>query len=267
VRFLVARGVSERQACVLAHLSRSSFAYEAREKGERELIACIQDLALKYRRYGYRRIWAMLNRQRRRRGQEPVNRKRVHRLWKELGLALPRRRKRKRRGQSVGVPCRAEYPNHVWTYDFVFDFCENGRVLKFLTVLDEFTRQSLAIEVDTRLSSRQVIAVLDRLACEFGRPEYLRSDNGPEFIARQLKRYLEEHGSKTRYIDPGSPWQNAYGESFNGKFRDEFLDQEVFHSPAHARILAAAWQRYYNTERPHSALDYLTPAEFAAQVA
>jgi len=267
VRFLVVRGVSERRACALAHPSRSSFAYEAREKGAREPIDRIHDLALKYMRYGCRRIWAMLNREQRRGGQEPVNRKRVHRLSKQLGLALPRRPKRKRRGQGVGVPCRADCPNHVWTYDFVFDFCEDGRALKLLTVVDELTRQSLAIEVDVRLCSRQVIAVLDRLASEYGRPEYLRSDNRPEFIAKQLKRYLEEHRSHTRYIDPGSPWQNAYGESFNGKLRDEFLNQEVFCGPAYARVLAAAWRRYYNTQRPHSALDDLTPAECPAQVA
>ena len=265
--FLTARGLSERRACELAGLGRSSLGYRPREKGERELSLCIQDLAIKHRRYGYRRIWALLNRERRRRGQKPVNRKRVHRLWKALGLSLPTRRKRRRRGQGAGVPCRAEYPNHVWTYDFVFDVCENGRTLKFLTLLDEFTRQSLAIEVDVRLSSRQVIEVLERIAPECGRPAYLRSDNGPEFIAKQLRQYLAEHGSQTRYIDPGSPWQNAYGESFNGKFRDEFLDQEVFHSPAHARVLAGAWQRHYNTERPHSSLGYLTPAEFAASVA
>ena len=200
--------------------------------------------------------------------------------WTGRGRALPREGHPAGKGathrqeaahlegqQGTGVPCRAEYPNHVWTYDFVFDVCENGRTLKFLTLLDEFTRQSLAIEVDVRLSSRQVIEVLERIAPECGRPAYLRSDNGPEFIAKQLRQYLAEHGSQTRYIDPGSPWQNAYGESFNGKFRDEFLDQEVFHSPAHARVLAGAWQRHYNTERPHSSLGYLTPAEFAASVA
>lgn len=252
---------------MLAGLSRSGLVYRARKKEEAELIGCIQELALKHRRYGYRRIWVLLNRKRRRQGQRPVNRKRVHRLFKLLGLSLPCRRNRKRRGQKVGMPCRAEYPNHVWTYDFVFDFCENGRKLKFLTVVDEFTRQSLAIEVNVRLGSRQVIEALERIAPEYGRPAYLRSDNGSEFIARRLKIYLAEHGCETRHIDPGSPWQNAYGESFNGKFRDEFLNQEVFHSPAHARVLAETWRRQYNTQRPHSSLGYLTPAEFAARVA
>jgi len=268
--FLTARGLSRRRACVLLRLSRSSLAYRPRESRalqDAELGRQIRDLALEHRRFGYRRISVMLNRQRRQDGEEPVNEKRVHRLWKKLGLALPRRVKRKRPGQGASVPCRAEHPNHVWTYDFVHDFRENGRQLKFLTLVDEFTRQALAIEVDARLSSRQVIEVLERVAGEHGRPRFLRSDNGPEFIARQLKQYLAREGCQTRYIDPGSPWQNAYGESFNGKFRDEFLNQEVFHSVAHARVLTERWRRYYNTERPHSSLEYQTPEEFAGSLA
>jgi putative transposase len=267
VAFLAGRGLSRRRACVLVGLSRSGLSYQPRQTDEAELAACILDLAYKHRRYGYRRIWYLLNRQRRKQGQKPVNRKRVHRLWKKLKLSLPSRRKRKRRGQGGSVPCRAEYPNHVWTYDFVFDFCENGRKLKFLTLIDEFTRQALAIEVNVRMSSRQVIEVLERVMAQHGHPAYLRSDNGPEFIARRLKSYLAERGAQTRYIDPGSPWQNAYCESFNGKLRDEFLNQEVFYSPAHAQVLAETWRRYYNTQRPHSSLGYLTPAEFAAKVA
>lgn len=265
--FLTARGLSERRACVLVGLSRWGLNYQSRRKDEAELAACILDLAYKHRRYGYRRIWALLNRHRRKQGQKPVNRKRVHRLFKKLKLSLPSRRKRKRRGQGGNIPCRAEYANHVWTCDFVFDFCENGRKLKFLTLIDEFTRQALAIEVDVRMTSRQVMQVLERTMARHGRPEYLRSDNGSEFIARRLKGYLAGQGAQTRYIDPGSPWQNAYCESFNGRFRDEFLNQEVFYSQAHAKVLAESWRRHYNTRRPHSSLGYLTPAEFAAKVA
>lgn len=265
--FLARRGLSQRRACVLTGLSRSGLTYQPHKKDEAELSRCILDLAHQHRRYGYRRIGVLLNRQRRQQGQKPVNRKRVHRLFKKLRLSLPSRHKRKRPGQGGNIPCRAEYPNHVWTYDFVFDFCENGRKLKFLTLIDEFTRQALAIEVDVRLSSRQVIETLERIMPQHGRPAFLRSDNGPEFIARRLKGYLADRGAQTRYIDPGSPWQNAYGESFNGRFRDEFLNQEVFYSPAHARVLAQTWRRHYNTQRPHSSLGYLTPAEFAAKVA
>jgi transposase InsO family protein len=199
-----------------------------------------------------------------RRDQLKVNHKRVHRLWKQLGLQCPVRRKRKRSQHPGGVPQEATHPNHVWTYDFVFDTTSDGRALKFLTLIDEFTRECLAIKVGRRLPAKAVIEALEQVFAERGVPEYLRSDNGPEFVARAVQSWLKERQVKTRYIEPGSPWQNAYGESFNGRFRDECLNMEVFYSLAEAATIVEMWRQSYNQERPHSSLGYRTPAEFAA---
>ena len=181
-----------------------------------------------------------------------------------MSLPRPRRRRRRRGGGQDPVPVRAERPDHVWTYDFLKDHCANGQALRILTLVDEFTRECLAIEVGASLGARRVIAVLERVFAEQGQPEWLRSDNGPEFIAQVLKRRLAERGPKPRYIDPGCPWQNPYGESFNGRLRDECLNRELFANRREAAVVLEVWRQEYNAERPHSSLDYRTPREFRA---
>jgi putative transposase len=217
-------------------------------------------LAHRHPRYGYRRLTALLRRQ----GYQ-VNPKRVHRLWKKLGLSLRLRPKRKRRRGLGSVPQQAVFPNHVWTYDFLEDGCVNGRKLRLLTVVDEFTRECLAIEVAGSFNARQVISVLELLIAQQGAPQFLRSDNGPEFIAQVLQQWLSNKGIETFYIEPGSPWQNAYGESFNGKFRDECLNMELFLNRNQAHGIIQNFRQHYNTQRPHSSLEYRTPAEFKAE--
>ena len=262
VRFLMSRGLSERRSCALVGMSRSSFRYRARPReADEALVWRLRALARTPRkeRYGYRRMWVELGR-----SGLMVNPKRVRRLWRLAGLSLSRRASKKRSKPTGGVPRQATRPNEVWTYDFIHDACFGGRKLKMLTVVDEFTRESVGIEVSTRLPSSRVIEVLDRLFAERGSPEHLRSDNGPEFIARKVRRWLMEHGSDTIYITPGHPWENAYEESFHGRFRDECLNMEVFTSVAEARVVIEGWRRHYNEERPHSRLGYRTPAEFRA---
>jgi len=259
-RFLKEQAVSERRACILTDLSRSTFQYELKVKDDAELAARLKELAARHPRYGYRRMWALL-----RRGAMPINAKRVHRLWKKLGLHVPRHRKKKRCKSNGTVPCKAEHPNHVWTYDFIHDACANGRKLKMLTVSDEFTREGLAIETESRLPASKVIAVLERLFEAHGAPKYLRSDNGPEFIAKVLKKWLAEKKTETFYIEPGCPWQNGFGESFNGKFRDECLNVEIFNNLMEAKVVNESYRRHFNTERPHSSLGYQTPLEFKAR--
>lgn len=257
------RGISGRRACWLLGLSRRWRGYQSRRK-ERDMIDTLKELARQHPRFGYRRLHQMLLRQARARGQDPrINVKRVHRLCVLAGLKLPVRKRRKRRGLGVQFPVVAEYPNHVWAYDFVFDWCENGRPLKLLTIIDEYTRECLEIEVDHRMGARQVCAVLERLMRERGAPAFVRSDNGPEFIARCLARMLAVTGVACTHIDPGSPWQNGKNERFNGIFRDECANRETFHQRAHARAISQLFRRYYNTARPHSSLGYQTPAEFA----
>ena len=257
VEFLKEEGFSERRACRLIGLPRSSLRYEARPSDDAALLEQIREEAFRRPRYGYRRVWAML-----RRGGLVVNVKRVHRLWKDGGLSRARKRSKRRKSLAGQVPRQATHANHVWTYDFIHDACANGRTLKILTVEDEYTRFGLAIEVETRMRSTRVLEILERVFAEHGAPEFLRSDNGPEFIAGVLRRWITGHGADTQYIDPGSPWQNAYGESFNGRFRDECLNAEVFSNLAEAKVVTEGWRVDYNERRPHSSLGYLTPAEF-----
>jgi len=255
------RAVSQRRACQLVSIGRSSLIYPARRCSDdtAAIVTRLKELAMKHPRFGHRRLHAMLKRQ-----GLAVNRKRVHRLCKLHGLRVPVKRRRRRRGEKQVNPLVADHPNHVWTYDFVYDVDESGRKLRFLTVEDEFTREAVAIEASTRLPSRKVIEVLARIIGERGAPGFIRSDNGPEFIAQVLMNWLKEHGVQTHHIEPGSPWQNGFGESLNGKFRDEFLNLELFHHPDHARAMSRLWRAYYNQDRPHSSLDYATPSEFAA---
>ncbi len=254
-----ALGVSERRACRALGQHRSVQRYAARRRPDEEaLTAEIVGLASLYGRYGYRRVTALLRAAGRR-----VNAKRVERIWRREGLKVPRKQpKRGRLWLSDGscVRLRPERPNQVWAYDFVQDRTHDGRVLRMLVVVDEFSRECLAIRVERRLTSDDVLAVLAELFVARGVPEHVRSDNGPEFAATAVRGWLARLGVGTLFIEPGSPWENGYCESFNGKLRDELLDREVFHSLREAQVLIEAWRRHYNTVRPHSALGYRPPA-------
>jgi transposase InsO family protein len=215
-------------------------------------------------RYAYRRVWALLRRE----GWK-VNKKRVHRLWREEGLKVPQKQRKRRRlaegGSENGCTKRkAEHKDHVWSYDFVMDRTENGRFLKMMPVVDEYSRECLCIEVERSITAKEVVKTLAALFAQRGEPAFIRSDNGPEFIAKAVKRWLEVSGVQTLYIEPGSPWENAYSETFNSRFGDELLKREVFSGLLEAKVLVEEYRNHYNQERPHSALGYLTPAEFAA---
>ena len=257
MKFALTRDLSARRACELAGISRRRLDYASRRRDD-VIPGRLKELARERPRFGYRRLHQMLRRE----GHE-VNVKRVRRLCVLHGLKLSRKVRRKRRGQGVGVPPRAEYPNHVWAYDFVHDVCENGRKLKVLTIEDEFTRRCLAIEVEHRMTAGFVGRTLLKLFGELGAPTFVRSDNGPEFIAKCLMRMLKIQGVECRHIEPGSPWQNGHLERFNGSYRDECANLETFHNRDHARALSRLYMRDYNERRPHSSLGYLTPAEFA----
>jgi putative transposase len=255
--------VSERRACRVIAQSRTSQRYGPKVAGDEDaLTASIVDLASQYGRYGYRRITAMLRAEGWR-----VNHQRVQRIWRREGLKVPQRQPRRGRlwlNDGSCVRLRPEHRNHVWTYDFVFDRTHNGRPLKMLTVVDEYGRESLAIEVDRRLTSRDVIRVLARLMLRHGVPRHIRSDNGPEFVAKAVREWLARLGTETLFIEPGSPWENGYIESFNGKLRDELLNGEIFYTLQEARVLIEGRRRHYNQVRPHSSLGYRPPAPEAA---
>lgn len=196
-----------------------------------------------------------------------INRKRVHRLWRRQGLRVPRKARKQRRLGHSGNSCvrqRPEHKDHMWTWDFIFDRTRNGRSLKWFSLVDEYTRECLALEVNRRMTSLEVIDVLRDLFVVRGAPEHIRGDNGPEFIAQAIRRWLELTGVKTLYVAPGAPWENGYAESFHSRLRDELLNVEEFASVAEAQTMAAAWRAEYNHRRPHSSLGYKTPAEFAA---
>lgn len=257
-------GVSERRACRVVGQPRSSQRYRARKPDkDHALRQRLKAVSRRYPRYGYRRAWALLRREGWR-----VNRKRVQRLWREEGLRIvPRQRKRRRLGSSANgcTRLRATHKNHVWSYDFLMDQTADGRRLKLLPVVDEFTRESHAILVERSITAADVVGLLAHLFRVHGEPEFIRSDNGPEFIAEAVKTWLAQSGVRTLYIEPGSPWENAYSESFNSRFRDELLDRELFTSLTEAKVLVERYRLEHNHERPHSSLAYLTPAESAAQ--
>ena len=261
VKYLVKqRRSSQRHACVVVGLSRSLVSYIARRRrDEAELIKKIHKLAIRHSRYGYRRITVLLRREGFR-----VNKKRVHRIWKSEGLGLPRRRpKRRRMGPTGGIVNKAEYPNHVWSYDFVEDRTESGGKLRILVIIDEYTRECLAIRVEPSIPASVVVEVLEWLFLTRGVPKYIRSDNGPEFISKAVCQWLKEPGCQTLFIKPGSPWENGYIESFNDKLRDECLNCEIFHNRREAQAIVEVWRQEYNNYRPRSSLGYLTPAKFA----
>jgi len=251
--------ISERFACKVLGQHRSTQRKVPKGRADEEaLTADIVRLASRYGRYGYRRITAMLRSE-----GWTVNAKRVERIWRREGLKVPQKQPKKGRlwlNDGSCVRLRPERPNRVWSYDFVEGRTHNGRRFRMLNIIDEFTRECLAIRIDRKLNSTDVIDVLSDLFILRGVPGHIRSDNGPEFIARALREWIVAVGAKTAFIEPGSPWENGYCESFNSKLRDELLNGEIFYSLAEARIVIEAWRRYYNTERPHSSLGYKPPA-------
>ena len=252
-------GVSERRACrVLGQYRSTQRKVPQIPDDEVALTADMIELARQYGRYGYRRITKML-----RTAGWSVNKKRVERLWRREGLKVPTKQPKRGRlwlNDGSCIRLRAERPNHVWSYDFVADRTHNGKAYRMLCIIDEFTREALAIRVARRLNSTDVIEALCDLFIVRGIPAHIRSDNGPEFIAAALREWIAAVGAKTAYIEPGSPWENGYVESFNGKLRDELLNGEIFYTLAEAKIVIEQWRRHYNTVRPHSSLGYKPPA-------
>jgi len=251
--------ISERFACKVLGQHRSTQRKKPRGRADEEaLTADIIRLASRYGRYGYRRITAMLQSE-----GWIVNAKRVERIWRREGLKVPQKQPKKGRlwlNDGSCIRLRPKHPNHVWSYDFVEGRTHNGRKFRMLNIIDEFTRECLAIRIDRKLNSTDVIDVLSDLFILRGVPGHVRSDNGPEFIAKAVRDWIVAVGAKTAFIEPGSPWENGYCESFNSKLRDELLNGEIFYSLAEARVIIEAWRRYYNTERPHSSLGYKPPA-------
>ena len=260
VSFFKSRGVSERRACLLVGLPRSTCQYQQRRSDPPELTARLRELASERPRFGYRRLHALLRREGR-----AINRKRVYRIYRAQGLAVRRRRRGRPRIERVAPSPMLERANQRWSMDFVHDYLTDRRAVRMLNVVDAFTRECLAIEVDTSLSARRVVSVLDRLVWRHGLPESLRVDNGPEFISEMLDRWAARHGVRLDFIQPGKPTQNAHVESFNGRFRDECLSEDRFPTLARARLEIERWRVDYNTQRPHSALGYVTPKMFADQ--
>lgn len=257
-------GVSERWACRVTGQHRSTQRHEPRRADDdAALRAELRGISAQRPRWGYRRAHHRLRQE----GWE-VNRKRVQRLWREEGLLVPQhKRKRRRLGEST-VPAkrlRAEGPNHVWAFDFQFDQTADGRALKLLNIVDEFTREALVMLVARSIDADRTVSELERLVAERGAPEHLRMDNGPEMTANALRDWCEHSNTATAYIEPGSPWQNPFVESFHSRVRDELLDVEQFACLAEARVVIEDWRQDYNQHRPHSSLGMRAPAVFAAE--
>jgi len=254
--------ISERKACELFSQHRTTQRYQKKpKKDEAELTESIVKLASQYGRYGYRRITALL-----RRDGWVVNEKRVQRIWRQEGLQVPQKQPKRGRLWLNDGSCirhRPAYKNHVWSYDFVMDRTDDGRSFKILNVIDEFTRECVGCLVQRKINSFDVLEYLAKLFMIIGQPKFIRSDNGPEFIAEKLRTFLSSLEVKTLYIEPGSPWENGYCESFNGKMRNEFLNGEIFYSLKEAQVLIEKWRREYNEVRPHSSLGYKPPAPLA----
>jgi len=251
--------VSERLACrVLGQHRSTQRKIPTTPVDEAALTADIIALATQYGRYGYRRIAALL-----RDAGWVVNVKRIERIWRREGLKVPQKQPKKGRlwlNDGSCIRLRPTHPNHVWSYDFVEDRTHDGRKYRMLNIIDEFTRECLAIRVNRKLRSTDVIDVLSDLFILRGIPGYIRSDNGPEFVARAVRAWTAAVGAKTAYIEPGSPWQNGFCESFNSKLRDELLNGEIFYTLEEAKVIIEKWRRHYNTVRPHSSLGYRPPA-------
>jgi putative transposase len=255
--------ISERHACRLLGLARSTHRYRTRKsERDRHLRTRLKELAAKRMRFGYRRLTALLVRE-----GVPVNHKRVYRLYREEGLAMRIRPRRRMRWTGTVTSPAASRPNQRWSIDFVSDCVSTGKVIRMLTIVDDYTRECPAIEMDTSLGGLRVRRVLDRIAGERGLPEAIVLDNGPEFRGRALAAWSEQRGVRLEFIQPGKPTQNAYAESFNGRLRDECLNAHWFTSLKDARQKVESWRQDYNQQRPHSSLNYLPPAEFARMTA
>lgn len=254
--------VSERRTCQVIGQPRSTQRYDKQIPEDEALLRQrIIELASQYGRYGYRRVTALLRNE-----GWIVNHKRVQRIWREEGLKVPQKQpKRGRLWLNDGslVRLRPLFPKHVWSYDFMEDRTYNGVKFRILNVIDEFTKECLAVKVARRLTSHNVVEVLTDLFIQRGVPVHIRSDNGPEFIAKRVREWLARLQVRPLYIEPGSPWENGYVESFNGKMRDELLNGEIFYSLKEAQVLIEMWRRHYNTVRPHSSLGYYPPVPAA----
>lgn len=251
--------VSERRACRVLSQARATQRHMSHvSSDEEQLRTRIVELATRYGRYGYQRITALLRQESWR-----LNHKRVERIWRQEGLKVPKRQPKRGRlwlNDGSCIRLRPEHKDHVWSYDFMLDRTADGRAFRILNIIDEYTRECLAILIDRRITSQDVIDKLFQLFVFRGVPEHIRSDNGPEFTARVIRTWLNRLGVSTLFIERGSPWENGYIESFNGKLRDELLNREIFTTLAEARILIEGWRKEYNQERPHSALKYRPPA-------
>ena len=251
--------VAERRACLVLGQSRTSQRYSPIIRDdEAPLTAAIIRLAGQYGRYGYRRVTALLRAE----GWH-VNHKRVERIWRREGLKVPKKQPKRGRlwlNDGSCIRLRPSWPNHVWAYDFVQGRTHDGKPFRMLTVIDEYSRECLAIEVSRRLRSDDVLHCLSELFTRHGPPDHIRSDNGPEFTAQIVRDWLPRVGVQTLFIEPGSPWENGYNESFNGKLRDELLNGEIFYTLKEAKVLIQQWRHHYNTIRPHSSLGYRPPA-------
>ena len=252
-------GASERRACKVIGQARTTQRYEPKTNEEKEILRTrVIALAEKYGRYGYRTITDMLNNEGWRVGKDAV-----YSIWREEGLQVPQKQPKRGRLWLADGSCirlRPEHPNHVWSYDFVHDRTHDGRPFRILNIIDEYTKESLATFTKRRINSQDVILVLAELFLLRGIPKHIRSDNGPEFIAKKLVKWLKDLEVGPLFIQPGSPWENGYCESFNGKMRDQFLNGEIFYSLFEAKVLIEKWRQHYNTVRPHSSLGGKTPA-------
>jgi transposase InsO family protein len=251
--------VSERRVCRALGQPRSTQKYVSRKPNDEDSLTLrVVELASQYGRYGYRRITALLHNE----GWK-VNHKRVERLWRQEGLKVPAKQPKRGRLWLNDGPClrlKPEFPNHVWSYDFMLERTHDGQAFRILNVIDEYTRECLAVKVKRHLDHEDVQECLTELFCSRGVPVHLRSDNGPEFIANALREWLNNLSVRPLFIEPGSPWENGYIESFNGKMRDELLNREIFYTLKEAQILIARWREEYNHFRPHSSLGYRPPA-------
>ena len=254
--------VSERRACEVVDQPRSSQRYESKPRSDEvALTGRMRELARRRPRFGYRRIARLLRRE-----NWKASDTRIYRLWRREGLTVPQKRRKRRHLGTSDNSCqhrRAEHKNHTWAWDFVFDRTVTGSQLKWLSIIDEFTRECLTLKVARSITSEDVINTLAELFAMRGVPRCIRSDNGPEFVAGEIRRWLQRVDVQTLYIEPGSPWENGYAESFHSRLRDEFLAMEEFENLKAARKLTVLWKADYNEERPHSSLGYLTPTEYS----
>jgi transposase InsO family protein len=251
--------ISQRRACRAIGQSLSTQRYKVKKLlDEDELTNRIINLANQYGRYGTPRITAILKRE-----GFMVNHKRVERIWRQQGLKVAKKQKKRRRlwlNDGSTIRLRPEYKNHVWSYDIMEDKTYNGKKFRILNIIDEYSRECLLSFASRRITSREVVEFLTDLFCRKGLPDYIRSDNGSEFTAKRVREFISNLGTYPAFIEPGSPWENGYIESFNGKMRDELLNGEIFDTMAEARVLIDSWKAYYNTIRPHSSLEYRPPA-------